>query len=456
MNADLAAPLDADVAGPVLCLSGGGFRATLLHLGALVRLNELGVLRNIRIIASVSGGSILNGVLAHHWRDLIHGSNGTFSNFHIVVDAVRAFCNKDLRTRVVIGGRLWPQYWLAMIYNLGALPGNALIRPYDELFGCRKLSHLPGPTTGGPRFVFCATSVETGLCWHFHGGADGRMGDFHIGYCHVGPTKLSEAVAASSAFPPGFGALCLKLPADPDRIDPWGRVRPPTENTDRIIERNKGKKVLLTDGGVYDNLGVEPFWNDGKRFIISDAGHPFSSKTGGWQALIARLKRVADISATQVGAVRKRWLMEEISRQTRLRELADKNPQLAEDSAGLRFRAGTLWGIDTIPRKFPQRTDSWYELEVLKQLAAVRTDLNRFSDGEQGCLQNHGYWLADAAIRSYATDMAANPGAAFSWPCPDWSPGSKNVEGALAGSDKRHLIIDAIRWGLGGLVFWRK
>ena len=30
--------------GWALCLSGGGFRATLFHLGSLLRLNELGVL----------------------------------------------------------------------------------------------------------------------------------------------------------------------------------------------------------------------------------------------------------------------------------------------------------------------------------------------------------------------------------------------------------------------------
>ena len=47
-----------------LSLSGGGFRATLFHLGAIRRLNEFGILPNITTISSVSGGSILNGFLA--------------------------------------------------------------------------------------------------------------------------------------------------------------------------------------------------------------------------------------------------------------------------------------------------------------------------------------------------------------------------------------------------------
>jgi NTE family protein len=54
-----------DVVG--LCLSGGGYRAMIYHVGALVRLNELGFLPKLREIASVSGGSITAGMLAAAW-----------------------------------------------------------------------------------------------------------------------------------------------------------------------------------------------------------------------------------------------------------------------------------------------------------------------------------------------------------------------------------------------------
>lgn len=46
-----------------MAISGGGFRATLFHLGALWRINELGILSKIDRYCSVSGGSILNGLL---------------------------------------------------------------------------------------------------------------------------------------------------------------------------------------------------------------------------------------------------------------------------------------------------------------------------------------------------------------------------------------------------------
>ena len=51
-------------AGVGLSLSGGGFRAALFHLGALRRLNELGLLHQLDSISSVSGGSIISAFLA--------------------------------------------------------------------------------------------------------------------------------------------------------------------------------------------------------------------------------------------------------------------------------------------------------------------------------------------------------------------------------------------------------
>src|SRR3954466_10920261 len=50
--------------GMALCLSGGGFRAALFHLGALRRLHELGILSQVDVISSVSGGSIFAAHLA--------------------------------------------------------------------------------------------------------------------------------------------------------------------------------------------------------------------------------------------------------------------------------------------------------------------------------------------------------------------------------------------------------
>src|SRR5690348_18283259 len=56
--------------GIALCLSGGGYRAMLFHVGCLWRLNQLGMLARLDRISSVSGGSITSGVLGMNWREL--------------------------------------------------------------------------------------------------------------------------------------------------------------------------------------------------------------------------------------------------------------------------------------------------------------------------------------------------------------------------------------------------
>lgn len=71
--------------GTALALSGGGFRATLFHLGSLWRLNELGLLSKLARISSVSGGSITSGVLALKWKNL-NFVGGIADNFVDLID----------------------------------------------------------------------------------------------------------------------------------------------------------------------------------------------------------------------------------------------------------------------------------------------------------------------------------------------------------------------------------
>ena len=66
--------------GIALCLSGGGYRAMLFHLGALWRLNHLGFLPRIARISSVSGGSITAGVLGMAWSRLGLDASGVGGN----------------------------------------------------------------------------------------------------------------------------------------------------------------------------------------------------------------------------------------------------------------------------------------------------------------------------------------------------------------------------------------
>jgi NTE family protein len=56
--------------GIALALSGGSYRAMVFHLGALLRLNEVGLLGKLARVSSVSGGSITAGALAMSWKEL--------------------------------------------------------------------------------------------------------------------------------------------------------------------------------------------------------------------------------------------------------------------------------------------------------------------------------------------------------------------------------------------------
>src|SRR6476620_10707850 len=80
-----------------LCLSGGGYRAMLFHLGALWRLNEWGYLRKLTRISSVSGGSITAGMLGFKWSKLAFNADGMATAFDAeVIEPIRALAGKTI------------------------------------------------------------------------------------------------------------------------------------------------------------------------------------------------------------------------------------------------------------------------------------------------------------------------------------------------------------------------
>jgi NTE family protein len=409
-----------------LCLSGGGFRAALFHLGAVRRLNELGVLSQLDAITSVSGGSILNGILAMNWGRLAVGRGGELKGFdECVAEPLRKFCGRDLRTPLLIGSRLNPLNWPGMARNWLSVSGNQLAKSYEGLFAGRLLADVPiSSGQGAPRFVFCATSMNTGACWHFHAGPTGIMGDFYFGYLPTNGVKISEAVAASSAFPFAIAPLRLEIDRDAkiDRIDQWGRNRVISEKRKNVF-KDGDKTVSLTDGGVYDNLGVEPVWDRFENLLISDAGRPFTSAQSSSPFIVSRLGRAAAISGEQVGAVRKRWIVE-------------------------RFKAkpgtGTLWGIDTRIENY-QLADAKGYGETARQLfSQIRTDLNAFTESEMDCIENHGYSLADAAMRSHGRKFCASPSAEFRWPRPAMA-NDQSAAATLAKSSEISPLEDMLK-----------
>src|SRR5919202_331339 len=124
-------------AGVALCLSGGGFRAALFHLGALRRLNELGILSKLNAISSVSGGSIMSAHLAQRVREWPPTGDMVPDWEERVAEPFRNFTKRNLRTGPLLR-RLLPWNWTKTSTAVEALT----IR-YEDGLTHLKLGELP-------------------------------------------------------------------------------------------------------------------------------------------------------------------------------------------------------------------------------------------------------------------------------------------------------------------------
>ena len=127
-----------------LALSGGGFRATLFHVGVIRFLREAGLLQDVSHIASVSGGSITAAHLVLNWDRY----NGTDQEFDEAVDEIFRFVQIDVRNR--IARRIPFQLPLRFLNRLligrpnRALTSNGLLERHyrDFLYGDRCFHQL--------------------------------------------------------------------------------------------------------------------------------------------------------------------------------------------------------------------------------------------------------------------------------------------------------------------------
>ena len=128
--------------GICLALSGGGFRATLFHLGGLRRLNELALLGSVKSISSVSGGSVMALCLADAMISVRPEAGKPLRNFEDVARKVHEITSVNLR-RIVILKKLFP--WK----SLRSLP-QLIAAELEDRVSTRSLADLPDH----PRFVF--------------------------------------------------------------------------------------------------------------------------------------------------------------------------------------------------------------------------------------------------------------------------------------------------------------
>lgn len=388
-----------------LCLSGGGYRATLFHLGALRRLNEFGILArpDFRSVSSVSGGSITAAWLA---TALAKHTELASASAHIPDEAwdrdvrgpLREFTRKNIRTGPV-AKRLLPWNWFDESTGVKALAAR-----YEKDLTDLRLVQMPER----PNFVLCATDMAYGVNWVYERG---RMGDYQAGYKRppASDFPLGRAVAASACFPPVFNPLPAGVtPAELQR----GKVQPGPER-DACISG-----LRLTDGGCYDNMGLEPVWKTHRYVLVSDAGGLFTNE--GDKGLAWRIPRYQGIQERQTRALRKRWLISNFER---------------NDGEDL---DGSYWAVSG-GRASYDLTGGYSEDLAKTTIAEIRTDLDAFSHAEAAVLENHGYLMADAAIQRHVSDLLPSPPPAMRIPHPDWMDEDR-VRQALKDSGKRRLL----------------
>lgn len=412
-----------ELRGQGLALSGGGYRASLFHLGVTRRLHELGILAGVTRLSSVSGGSVLAGFLAHRMLDA-GASRLEFADWESQISApFRKLVRKDIRTGLFLRHAAWNWAWPAP-------RARGLERAFRNGFGARRLVELPGRKTAGIEFIFLATNIETGTPWRFTSEKVGT---------HTTPESMTiaEAVAASACFPPIFGPI---------------RVR------------KDGRTIgHLTDGGVYDNTAMEPIWNSNRVVLVSDAGTPFDFKVPRWFG--SRIMRYVDIGRNQVGALRRRAIIRRLHRGYRTVRvdgqpspctLADEAECFMQNSRVTDKPTGAFWRLasrksgfsencsDEFSAELRELEEDWYgypEDLQLSPLGEIRTDMDAFTTAEAKILENHGYFMADLAIRRHARHLREKD-AEFRIPHRDYLDEDK--------------VREALRTSHSRLHFWRR
>lgn len=289
-----------------LALSGGGFRATVFHLGVLARLAKEDRLEEVSFLSTVSGGSLCAGLVyalsGYHWP-----GSGEFLQ-SVLPDSRQTLTTKGLQASLI--RRIFTN-------PLGFLENRAddlsqLLQERWEITA--KLSEL-GPA---PRWMINATCFETGANWRFERF---RMGDYIFGYTNDTSIPLSDALAASAGYPGLIGSLKLNT-ADSS----WFRYVPsdsvgelPPSPGSPLIQATEPieplfDQVHLWDGGVYDNLGIEALhsfrrgWREGVDFLLSSdaSGRPgIQTFRIGSKALY----RIIDIQSGQIRSLRVRAIL---------------------------------------------------------------------------------------------------------------------------------------------------
>src|SRR5579872_302921 len=352
--------------GMALCLSGGGYRAMVFHLGAIWRLNEAGLMRKLKRISSVSGGSITSGMLGLQWKNLTFNANDVATNLvATVIDPVLKLASHTLDLFTIVEGILSPFKSVA----------DEVADGYrSHLFGHATLQDLPSDNEG-PRFVINSTNIQTRSLWRF---SKPFMGDWRVGLIRNPKLDLAVAVGASSAFPPVLSPVELKLHQEDFDKTTAGTLFMPPYTTD----------VILADGGDFDNLGLETAWKNYQTILVSDGGTTTPPEPHPHKDWALHSYRILMLLYNQVGSLRKRSVI---------------------GSFETNLRKGAYWGITTDIKNYGLADSVPCPFDHTTALAGTPTRLAALGDVLKQRLVNWGYAACDAALRRHVDPTLAPP-----------------------------------------------
>jgi NTE family protein len=486
-----------------LALSGGGFRAALFHIGVLARMAELGVLRRVEVISTVSGGSIVGALYYLHVKRLLEAKPDAAIDDADYVELVAvverdflAAVQMNIRARIFlnlwknvlmakpsysrsdrIGDLLdrlfykpaWPEPRPKRRWGLAdtqiALP-ELRIQPAGDDRDFRPDEHNGGRASKVPILTINATSLNTGHNWRFEAVRMGEPLSRDLRTRRIAAEvdknrRLDHGYFTADEGPNGHKAITSRQRDFPLGLAVAASACVPTLFHPLAISGlYDGLRVELVDGGVHDNQGVQALFDaDCTHLVVSDASGQMADLN--WPA--TRIPGVAGRSISIYGdRIRDEQLMHATNRAQPVVLVHLRKGLPAEARAPLADNGQPVREIPEEERVGRVRSVDFGVLEETQaRLARVRTDLDAFGDTESFSLMLDGYLMSDLELRTctpfeplFAPDA---PGAdASRWRFGavahliGWADPPGWYSRALAASDKRFFkpltLVPYLRW----------
>jgi len=410
-----------------LALSGGGHRAALFHIGVLARLAELDFLRKVRVISTVSGGSIVGALYYLLLREQLQTNTDAQMTPDVYLNVVRTL-DDAYRKAIATSfrGRALARPGIVRMVKPSFSRTNLIAEVFEErlyraIVGSDKPVQMPellikplgndgkpikdfkplSPVNDArdapvPILVLNSTTLNTAHSFRFEAEyvgepeaqAGGRLDvDKNTRLIRVPYQSLPDsqrrrftlgfAVSASAAFPVGFAPLVV------DKL--YG--------VDKMGRRTK-YLVRLTDGGVRDNQGIDGLLDAGcTDMLISDGSSPTADIEEPAGTIVGVLPRVLAIGGKESREQRVYYAFaRDPNAKVKFMHLQTGLQPPSLDPLDMRTPADRY--RDEYAAPWPTGLDPDAQLLVSR----IRTDLDAFSDVECFALEEVGYRAADVVL----------------------------------------------------------